>query len=111
MSESFYTLIEQADNHFPPVDIVHGFVDKYSIMDSHAIYETLVHIPIVTQILPMVRDFVSDMERDDIAKALISCLDIHYHELLEEINQNDQKRLLFRGTMSLILDDITGVGQ
>jgi len=111
MSESFYVLIGQADDHFPDIDVVNGFIDKYSMMDSAAIYSAVIRIPLVSQSLPMLRDFVSDMTREVIAKELIACLDIHYHELLEEINQNDHKRQLFRGAMSLVLDDLMGVGK
>lgn len=111
MSESFYVLISQADDYFPGVDVVNGFIDKYSMMDSAAIYSAMIRIPLVNQSLPMLRDFVSDMTREEIAKELIACLDIHYHELLEEINQNDHKRQLFRGAMSLVLDDLMGVGK
>ena len=108
MSESFYVMIGQADGYFPPVEVVRGFIDKYSMMDSVAIHAALVRIPLVMSSLPMCRGFVSDMTRADIAKELIACLDIHYHELLVEIDNNDQKRLLFREFMSLVLDDLIG---
>jgi hypothetical protein len=107
MSESFYVLLGHAHSHFPPTEVVQEFVDKMSMMDAAAIHKKLVRFPLVNSSLPMIRGFVMDMTREEIAKELISCLDIHYHDLLEKIDHDDHKRSLFRGTMSLILDDLT----
>jgi hypothetical protein len=48
------------------------------------------------------------MGRSELANVLISYLDIHYHEILVEINNDENKRSLFRGTVSLALDDMLG---
>ena len=111
MSEAFYSLLGQVDSHYPAPEVARSFVDKYVMMDAPAIHSTLVRLPMVKHTLPMLRDFVSDMERGEIAKELIASLDIHYHELLEEINKDEKKRALFRGTLSLVLDDLTGVAR
>lgn len=95
----------------PSEDIVRGFVGKCSMMDSHAIYSLMSRVPEIRQYIPMIRDFVSDMERSELANVLISYLDIHYHDLLVEIENDDKKYKLFRGTMSLLLDDLVGVAQ
>ena len=108
MSESLYFLLNKVDPYLPPVDDIRSFVSHYSVMDAPAIYKAICSVPLINSNLPAIRDFVSDMGRSELANVLISYLDIHYHEILVEINNDENKRSLFRGTVSLALDDMLG---
>jgi hypothetical protein len=108
MSESLYFLLEKVDPYLPSVDDVNSFVSHYSVMDAHAIYKVICSVPLISANLPAIRDFVSDMSRSELANVLISYLDIHYHEILVEIDNDENKRSLFKSTVSLALDDMLG---
>ena len=108
MSESLYFLLEKVDPYLPSVDVINSFVSHYSVMDAPAIYKVICSVPLINSNLPAIRDFVSDMSRSELANVLIAYLDIHYHEILAEINDDENKRSLFRSTVSLALDDMLG---
>jgi hypothetical protein len=108
MSESLYVLLNEVDPYLPPTDDIRDFVNRYSLMDAHSVYKSICSVPFISSNLSVIRDIVSDMNRSDLAKVLISYLDIHYHEILAEINDDEKKRLLFRNTVSLALDDMLG---
>jgi hypothetical protein len=110
MSESFYYLLSKVDPYLPSVDVIREFVSRYSIMDANSVYKSICSVPFINSNLPSIRDVVSDMDRSELANVLISYLDIHYHEILVEINNDENKRSLFRGVVSLALDDMLGDG-
>ena len=108
ISESFFVFLSKVEPFLPSDDIARGFVSDHVIMDSHAIYDSISRYPLVRQYLPMIRDLVSDIDRSELARLLISYLGIHYNDLLVEIDNDERKHKLFRETMSLVLDDLYG---
>lgn len=108
MSESLYVLLHQVDPYLPSSNDIRSFISRYSLMDAPAVYKAICSVPFINSNLSVIRDIVSDMDRSELAKVLISYLDIHYHEILMEINDDEKKRLLFKNTVTLALDDMLG---
>ena len=106
MSDELYTILTIARSYLPPSEVVRSYFSSLSRSAPDEVFRSISEHSMYVEYLPILRAAVSDMTRPDLANVLIGYLDIHYHDVLVEIDSNDESRNLFRGIMSNIVTDL-----
>ncbi len=110
MNEILVDLFGQVDRsgNLPTEVDARNIYDRYIMMSSEAIFSNIAKNSFVRSQLPIVKLILSGQDPVELRNALIVYLDEHYHELMMEIDQDEERTKMFGEVLNMTVNMLVG---
>lgn len=106
INDKFFHLLDEVSPFFPPPEKVLSDYGGLVVKTPSEIVSLISSTPYFSAFKYDVHNSITGMEPKEVAKVLISVLDIHYHEILTRLNSDEAQFNLFRDVVYGLVEEV-----